>query len=138
MRVVAARLREVFAAAGVDEAAALLNRMLAEGARPPRLTTHHGRSTWHLHVDSHDDAPWAEWFLTSSAMALAVLLADHQRVPGGICAAGGCDRPFADSSAGSPRRFCSPRCATRARVAEHRARRTGAAPGDGTADDQPA
>ncbi|MDP9867206.1 MULTISPECIES: CGNR zinc finger domain-containing protein [Streptosporangium] len=138
MRVVAARLREVFAAAGVDEAAARLNRMLAEGARPPRLTTHHGRSTWHLHVDSHDDAPWAEWFLTSSAMALAVLLADHQRVPGGICAAGGCDRPFADSSAGSPRRFCSPRCATRARVAEHRARRTGAAPGDGTADDQPA
>ncbi|MFD8527525.1 CGNR zinc finger domain-containing protein [Streptosporangium canum] len=138
MRVAAGRLREVFAAADVGEAATLLNRLLAEAARPPRLTTHDGRSTWHLHVDGHDDAPWAEWFLASSAMALAVLLADHQRVPGGICAAAGCAHPFVDSSGGSPQRFCSPRCATRARVAGHRARRTGAAPGSRPAGDQPA
>ncbi|MGW4664943.1 CGNR zinc finger domain-containing protein [Streptosporangium sandarakinum] len=123
MRGAAARLREVFAAGDLDEAAGMLNRILAESARPPRLTTHHGTADWHLHADGEDDAPWAEWFLVSSALALAMLLAEHRRVPGGICAAPGCDRPFADSSPGSPRRFCSPRCATRARVAGHRTRR---------------
>ncbi|MFF0312361.1 CGNR zinc finger domain-containing protein [Streptosporangium sp. NPDC004379] len=131
MREAAARLREVFAAADLDEAAGLLNRILAESARPPRLTTHDGTADWHLHADGEDDAPWAEWFLVSSAMALAMLLTEHRRMPGGICAAPGCDRPFADSSPGSPRRFCSSRCATRARVAGHRTRRAvpPAAPG---------
>ncbi|MFF5212782.1 CGNR zinc finger domain-containing protein [Streptosporangium sp. NPDC000396] len=136
MRAVADRLREVFAAADVDEAAGLLNRLLAGVARPPRLTTHGGQAAWHLHVDGHDDAPWAEWFLASSAMALAVLLTDNQRVPGGICAAPGCGRPFVDSAGGSPQRFCSSRCATRVRVAGHRARRD-AAPGGGSAGISP-
>ncbi|MDF2711096.1 MAG: hypothetical protein K0R62_6748 [Nonomuraea muscovyensis] len=122
MREAAGRLVEVLAAPGVDAAAALLNRILADTARPPRLTSHGGTSTWHLHVDAHDDVPWAEWFLASSAMALAVLLADHQRVPGGLCASAGCRRPYLDLGGGSPRRYCSTRCATRERVAAHRAR----------------
>lgn len=122
MRAAAARLREVLGAATAGEAAALLNRLLAESARAPRLTSHEGSSSWHLHVDSGDDAPWGEWFLTSSAMALAVLLADHQRVPGGLCAAARCGRPFLDVGGGSPRRYCSTRCATRERVAAHRSR----------------
>ncbi|MGR6916846.1 CGNR zinc finger domain-containing protein [[Actinomadura] parvosata] len=124
MRAAAARLRDVLGAADAGEAAALLNRILAESARPPRLTSHAGSTTWHLHVDSGDDAPWGEWFLTSSAMALAVLVADHQRVPGGLCASSGCGRPFLDVGGGSPRRYCSTRCATRERVAAHRSRTT--------------
>ncbi len=122
MREAAARLVEVFAAPGPDAAAAVLNRLLAETGRGPRLTDHGGTTAWHLHVDSHDDAPWAEWFLASSAMALAVLLADHQRVPGGLCASAGCRRPYLDLGGGSPRRYCSTRCATRERVAAHRSR----------------
>nr|WP_236714921.1 CGNR zinc finger domain-containing protein [Nonomuraea pusilla] len=134
MRAAAARLREVFAAPGPGPAAALLNDLLAGAARAPRLTDHGGASTWHLHVDSGDDAPWDEWFLASSAMALAVLLADHQRVPGGLCASPGCGRPFLDLGGGSPRRYCSTRCATRERVAAHRSRHApsgadGAGPG---------
>ncbi|MCP2350456.1 CGNR zinc finger domain-containing protein [Nonomuraea roseoviolacea] len=118
----AARLVEVFAAPGPDEAARLLNQVLDDTARAPRLTRHGGTSPWHLHVDSRDDAPWAEWFLSSSALALAVLLADLQRVPGGLCASPGCRRPYLDLGGGSPRRYCSARCATRERVAAHRAR----------------
>ncbi|WP_252374898.1 MULTISPECIES: CGNR zinc finger domain-containing protein [unclassified Nonomuraea] len=129
MRDAATRLREVLGAPSTGEAAALLNRLLAGGAQTPRLTSHAGATTWHLHVDSGDDAPWGEWFLASSAMALAVLLADHQRVPGGLCAARGCGRPFLDLGGGSPRRYCSARCATRERVAAHRSRSgSGAAP----------
>ncbi|WP_328809121.1 CGNR zinc finger domain-containing protein [Nonomuraea montanisoli] len=122
MREAAARLVEVLAAPGPDEAARLLNQVLDDTARAPRLTRHGGTSPWHLHVDSRDDAPWAEWFLSSSALALAVLLADHQRVPGGLCASPGCRRPYLDLGGGSPRRFCSARCATRERVAAHRSR----------------
>ncbi|MEU8246755.1 CGNR zinc finger domain-containing protein [Nonomuraea sp. NPDC048916] len=122
MREAAARLAEVFGAAGPEQAARLLNRILADSARPPRLSSHGGTTTWHLHVDSGDDAPWAEWFLASSALALAVLLADHQRVPGGLCASAGCRRPYLDLGGGSRRRYCGTRCATRERVAAHRAR----------------
>jgi predicted RNA-binding Zn ribbon-like protein len=122
MREAARRLVEVFGASGPDAAAALLNRILGETARPPRLTSHGGTAPWHVHVDAHDDVPWAEWFLASSAMALAVLLADHQRVPGGLCASPGCRRPYLDLGGGSARRYCSARCATRERVAAHRAR----------------
>ncbi|WP_199433573.1 CGNR zinc finger domain-containing protein [Qaidamihabitans albus] len=120
MREVAGALYDVFAAATTGAAADRLNELLARHAHPPRLTTHGGEHAWHLHVDSRDDAPWGEWLLTSSCLALAVLLADRQRPPGGVCASPACRRPFADAGGGSPRRYCSTRCATRERVAAHR------------------
>lgn len=122
MRRTAARLVEVLAAPGTGEAAALLNRLLADSG-PPRLTDHEGTTGWHLHTDSHDDAPWDEWFRASSAMAFAVLLADQQRVPGGLCASPSCRRPYLHVGGGSPRRYCSSRCATRERVAAYRSAR---------------
>ncbi|NRQ39607.1 CGNR zinc finger domain-containing protein [Nonomuraea sp. NN258] len=127
MRVAAGRLVEVFAADGPGQAADLLNRLLGQSAKAPRLTSHGGTTSWHVHVDGSDDAPWGEWFLTSSAMSLALLLAEHQRVPGGLCASASCGRPYLDLGGGSPRRYCSARCATRERVAAHRSRTT--APG---------
>lgn len=123
MRETAGRLVEVLAAPDPSTAAALLNRLLA-AAGPPRLTDHDGTTGWHLHTDGHDDAPWDEWFRASSAMALAVLLADQQRVPGGLCASPACRRPFLHAGGGSPRRYCTPRCATRERVAAYRSARS--------------
>ncbi|WJV51604.1 CGNR zinc finger domain-containing protein [Streptomyces flavofungini] len=120
MRAVAARLREVFAAPDVDAAATRLNRLLAEGCGPVRLTAHGGGSPWHIHLDSDDRAPWAEWFLASSCMALAVLVWDRQRPPGGLCASPRCANVYVTGGSGAERRYCSPRCATRERVAEHR------------------
>jgi len=112
-------LYAVFAEQDVAVVARLLNEVLAKYARAPRLSEH-GDTAWHLHVDSDDHAPWAEWFAASSALALAVLLAEKQRSPGGLCASSTCGRPFIDLGKGGGRSYCSPRCATRERVAAHR------------------
>jgi predicted RNA-binding Zn ribbon-like protein len=122
LRRVAARLREVFAAPDADTAARLLNHLLAASAGPPRLSSHDGTTPWHVHVDRADDAPWADWFAAASAAGLATLLAARQAVPGGLCAAPGCGAPFAATGGGSPRRYCSARCASRVRVTAYRER----------------
>jgi predicted RNA-binding Zn ribbon-like protein len=127
LRRAALELREVFTAGDVATAADRINGLLAGRAHPPRLTTHGGASGWHLHVDSSDDAPWAEWLLTSSALALAVLLAERQAPPAGICASPTCGRPFVNVGRGSARRYCSAACGTRQRVAAHRQVNRGAA-----------
>ena len=116
----ATALHAVAAADTLPDVCALLNRVLAT-CEPPRLTAH-DTTPWHLHIDRDDDADWGEWFLASSAMALAITVAEHQQRPLGVCAAPGCDDVFAALGAGRPRRFCSPACATRARVAAHRSR----------------
>jgi predicted RNA-binding Zn ribbon-like protein len=120
LRRAALELREVFTAGDVATAADRINGLLAGRAHPPRLTTHGGASGWHLHVDSSDDAPWDEWLLTSSALALAVLLAERQAPPAGICASPSCLRPFVNVGRGAARRYCSAACGTRERVAAHR------------------
>jgi predicted RNA-binding Zn ribbon-like protein len=120
LRQAALDLREVFTAGDVAAAAEMINGLLAGRAHPPRLSTHGGTSGWHLHVDSSDDAPWSEWFLTSSCLALAVLLAERQAPPAGICASPSCGRPFVNVGRGSARRYCSATCGTRERVAAYR------------------
>jgi predicted RNA-binding Zn ribbon-like protein len=124
LREAAVQLAPVFAAGDAGTAAGRINALLAGRAHPPRLTTHGGTSGWHLHVDGSDDAPWAEWFLTSSCLALAVLLAERQAPPGGFCASPSCGRPFVNTGRGAARRYCSATCGTRERVARHRANET--------------
>jgi predicted RNA-binding Zn ribbon-like protein len=127
LRRAARELREVFTAADAAVAAETINGLLAGRARPPRLTTHGGASGWHLHVDSSDDAPWGETILTSSCLALAVLLAERQAPPAGICASPSCGRPFVNVGRGSARRYCSATCGTRERVAAYREATRGSA-----------
>ncbi|MFL4904600.1 CGNR zinc finger domain-containing protein [Streptomyces sp. MMS24-I2-30] len=126
MRAAAARLREVFAAEDADAAATALNGLLRAHTGRLRLTSHGGGTPWHPHLDRADDAPWDEWFLASSCMALTVLVWDRQRPPGRVCASAACHDVFITQGSGPERRYCSRRCATRERVAAHRAR---AAPG---------
>ncbi|MEV0522034.1 CGNR zinc finger domain-containing protein [Streptomyces sp. NPDC050439] len=120
MQAAAALLRQVFAAEHVDGAAATLNRLLREHTGALRLTAHGGSTPWHPHLDRDDDAPWDQWLLASSCMALAVLVWDRQRPPGGICASPSCRNVFITQGSGPERRYCSRRCATRERVAAHR------------------
>ncbi|MGI5198164.1 CGNR zinc finger domain-containing protein [Streptomyces sp. CA-288835] len=120
MRATALLLREVFAVEHIDPAAAALNRLLREHTGPLRLTSHGGSAPWHPHLDRHDDAPWDEWFLASSCLALTVLLWDRQRPPGGLCASPTCQNVYITQGPGPTRRYCSRRCATRERVAAHR------------------
>jgi predicted RNA-binding Zn ribbon-like protein len=120
LREAAELLHAVFTAGDVAEAADRINGLLASRAQAPRLTSHGGVTGWHLHADSDDDAPWGEWFLTSSCLALAILLSERQQPPAGICASPSCGRPFVNTGRGSERRYCSARCGTRERVAAHR------------------
>jgi len=121
LKTAAKKLYAVFAAQDTERVAKLLNTLLNEYAGAPRLSSH-GHTPWHLHVDSNDHAPWAEWFAASSALALATLLAEKQRNPGGLCASPICGRPFIDSGKGGGRSYCSAACATRERVAAYRKR----------------
>lgn len=121
MRAAALRLREVFAAADVDQAASAVNDLLRDSTGPLRLTSHSATTPWHPHIDEHDEAPWGEWLLASASLALAVLVWEHQKPPGGVCASTACRNVFlARGNRGLARRYCSRRCATRERVATHR------------------
>lgn len=122
LRAAASTIAGVLAETDVDRAAEALNGILAAHATPPYLLRHGGHD-WHLHVDHGDDTGWGSWFLASSALALAQLLSERGRPAWGPCAASGCPSLFLDTGPGSPRRYCSSTCATRARVAEHRRRR---------------
>ncbi|MER7178109.1 CGNR zinc finger domain-containing protein [Streptomyces hyaluromycini] len=124
MRAAAALLREVFAAEHTDDAAAVLNQLLRDHTGPLRLTSHDGTTPWHPHLDRDDNAPWDEWLLASSCMALTVLLWDRRCPPGRICASASCPNVFVTQGSGPERRYCSRRCATRERVAAHRRSRS--------------
>ncbi|MFC9690409.1 CGNR zinc finger domain-containing protein [Kribbella sp. NPDC056951] len=120
VRAVRERLRPVFGASAPD-AARLLNDLLREYAVRPYLTEH-GETPWHLHV-SQPDARWAEWLAAGAALALAGFAAGHGFGALSVCAAGDCERVFVNAAAKRPRRFCTPTCSSRTRVASYRARR---------------
>lgn len=124
MQAATSLLRPVFAAEHVDDAAAILNQLLTEHTGPLRLTSHSGSTPWHPHLDREDNAPWNEWLLASSCMALTVLVWDRQRPPGRICTSPTCQNVFINQGSGPERRYCSRRCATRERVAAHRRSRS--------------
>jgi len=84
------------------------------------LTSRNGGTPWQPQLDHDDNAPWDEWLLASSCMALIVLVRDRQRPPGRSCASHSCPNVFITRGSGPERRSCSRRCATRERVAAHR------------------
>jgi predicted RNA-binding Zn ribbon-like protein len=116
-----ARLRQVFMTETEDEAAALLNELLAEAATAPYLS-HHAEVGWHLHV-AKPDADWAQWLAAQTATGLAELISADGFARMRICAAQGCQRAFLDESRNHSQRFCTQTCATRSRVNAYRARR---------------
>jgi CGNR zinc finger/Putative stress-induced transcription regulator len=116
---------EAGAAAGrgerTDAAAERVNRLLDRAQNPPRLSNHDG-TPWHLHITA-DGAPWADWLGAVAGLGLARLLAEDGVTRLGRCAAPSCRQVFAGGPRNHPRRYCSPTCANRARVAAFRARR---------------
>ena len=124
----AAVLDELYAIfAAPDEAAAVarLNAALARHTAPLRLVAEPG-AAWHLHADRPGDETWAGWFAASSLVGLAVHTTEHGAPAFGVCAAHGCIHVFAQTGPGRPRTTCSPRCGSRVRQAELRARRRSA------------
>jgi hypothetical protein len=113
-------LAAVFAASpDQGTVARLLNQLLAGTARP-QLTRHDGTAL-HLHLDAPDSS-WGGWLAATGAMVLALLVADHGVEVLGQCAARDCPRAVLRIGPGPRRRFCDNACASRTRVAAHRAR----------------
>ncbi|MFJ1705076.1 CGNR zinc finger domain-containing protein [Kitasatospora sp. NPDC088346] len=115
-----ARLIGILATQDEDRAAEAINTLLDHYPARPRLVRMPGRP-WSLHTRARPDAAPADWLLSTAALALGLWLGERGRCAWGQCAAPGCGRYFIDTGRRSPQRYCTPRCATRVRVAAHRA-----------------
>jgi predicted RNA-binding Zn ribbon-like protein len=127
--VAAQALRAVFdavAAGRTDDAARLVNEMLARTGARPRLDRHDGEP-WHLHFHGAEDSLATSW-AAGCATGLAVVLGTDQQGRLGVCAAPRCDRVYVDISRNATRRFCSVSCQNRVKAAAFRAARQPAQP----------
>src|SRR5215207_6178074 len=115
------RLRAIVVADDDAEAVRLVNHLVADGRTTPRLTDHDG---WPLHM--HYYAPGArvaEHLAADCGMALAFVIAAHERQRLAVCAAPDCDRVLVDLSRNRSKRYCDSRtCGNRLHVAAYRAR----------------
>ena len=109
-----------------DEAAGLLNQMLARGGAIPSLARH-DQFDWHLHGTA-PHAPLATVILVETAMAMVDVVRSDEFDRVQRCEADDCDAVLVDLSRNRSRRFCDVNgCANRAHVAAYRARRAGSA-----------
>ncbi|MGW3183399.1 CGNR zinc finger domain-containing protein [Kitasatospora sp. NPDC001119] len=106
-----------------DHAADLINTLLDRHPPRPRLVRLPGRP-WSLHTRAPADAGLTHWLLSTAALALGLWLSERGTCAWGRCAAPGCGRFFIDTGRRTPQRYCTPRCATRVRVAAHRAQKS--------------
>ncbi|OXM54256.1 CGNR zinc finger domain-containing protein [Amycolatopsis alba] len=126
LRAVASRLREIIESLSrreYDQAAGLLNRMLADSKARPHLHRH-GDQSWHLHFHS-PDADLVQQWTAGLAVSVAAALGDHIPHRVGLCAAPRCDQVYIDASQAQIKRFCGLACQNRVKAAAYRARRSG-------------
>ena len=116
------RLRRFWTVADRDEAAALVNEILAEADARPYLARH-DEWDWHLHV-TRPDAPLADRIAADAAMAFLDLIRDDALGRLRICAADDCEDVLIDLSKNSSKRYCATgNCGNRTNVAAYRARK---------------
>ena len=113
-------LRELLTA-DRDDAAGLVNAILAEAEALPQLVRHDGLD-WHLHAVPRD-APLDRRVAVESAMAMIDVIRTDELSRLSVCADGRCEGLVLDLSRNRSRRFCSTTCANRNAVAAYRARR---------------
>jgi predicted RNA-binding Zn ribbon-like protein len=119
------RLRSLWTAADRDEAAAIVNAILAEADARPYLTKH-DEWDWHLHVTG-PDATLADRMGAEAAMAVLDLIREDALGRLRICAADDCADVLVDLSRNSSKRFCDTgNCGNRTNVAAYRARKRAA------------
>ncbi len=120
---IASALWPVFAATGMAQKAAALNRLLRDADLTPGVTPD-GQLSW---TTGHRAA--ARVLTAGCAVALlgAVEPAGWQRL--GTCAASDCADVYIDRRGRTPRRYCSDTCLNRARVRAYRKRHKPDEPG---------
>jgi predicted RNA-binding Zn ribbon-like protein len=104
-----------------DDAAELVNRLLAEARAVPQLRRHDGLD-WHIHAVPND-APLDRRIAVETAMAMVDLIRADELSRLSVCADERCEGLVLDLSRNRSRRYCSTTCANRNAVAAYRARR---------------
>jgi predicted RNA-binding Zn ribbon-like protein len=122
VRALRPRLRKFWTVENRDEAAALVNEILAEADARPYLARH-DEWDWHLHV-TNPDAPLADRIAAEAAMAFLDLVRADELGRLRICAAADCEDVVVDLSKNSSKRYCDTgNCGNRTNVAAYRARK---------------
>jgi predicted RNA-binding Zn ribbon-like protein len=103
-----------------DDAAELVNAMLADAQAVPQLRRHDGLD-WHIHAVPLD-APLDRRIAVEVAMAMVDVIRADELSRLAVCADQRCDGLVLDLSRNRSRRFCSTACANRNAVAAYRAR----------------
>lgn len=112
-------LRELLTAER-DDAAELVNSLLAEAQAVPQLRRHDGLD-WHIHAVPAD-APLERRVAVEAAMAMIDVIRADELSRLSVCADERCTALLLDLSRNRSRRFCSTTCANRNAVAAYRAR----------------
>ncbi|RYC14692.1 CGNR zinc finger domain-containing protein [Nocardioides zhouii] len=103
-----------------DEAAEIVNSMLAKAKALPQLQRH-DHWDWHVHaVDP--DRPLEERVVVETAMAMIDVIRADEMSRLDRCASDDCDDVVLDLSRNRSRRYCSTTCGNREAVAAYRAR----------------
>jgi predicted RNA-binding Zn ribbon-like protein len=103
-----------------DDAAELVNALLADARAVPQLRRHDGLD-WHIHAVPAD-APLDRRVAVEAAMAMVDLIRADELSRLSVCADERCDGLVLDLSRNRSRRYCSTACANRNAVAAYRAR----------------
>ena len=119
MRALRPVLRELLTA-DRDDAAELVNALLAEARAVPQLRRHDGLD-WHIHAVPAD-APLERRVAVEAAMAMIDVIRADELSRLSVCADARCEGLVLDLSRNRSRRFCSTACANRNAVAAYRAR----------------
>ncbi|MFE2869739.1 CGNR zinc finger domain-containing protein [Embleya sp. NPDC059259] len=118
-----AHLIRILATRDEDRAAEAINDLLDRYPAQPHLVRLPGRP-WSLHARAPRTADPAHWLLSTAALALGLWLSERGGCAWGQCAAPDCADYFIDTGRRAPQRYCTTRCATRVRVATHRAHKS--------------
>lgn len=103
-----------------DEAARIVNTMLARSKALPQLQRH-DHWDWHVHAVG-PDRPLDERVVVETAMAMIDVIRADEMSRLARCAADDCDDVVLDLSRNRSRRYCSTTCGNREAVAAYRAR----------------
>jgi predicted RNA-binding Zn ribbon-like protein len=120
VREVRAEVRELFTAETPARATERLNELLEKARVNLQLRRDRGESRLEWSLDP--SVSLAEALRSAAAVSAAHLAKDFGFERLRVCGADPCADVFLDASKRGEQRFCGPRCATRVRVAAHRAR----------------
>ena len=120
LRAVRARVRGLFVASTQAEAERRLNELLVDARANMRVARERGVARIEWSVDT--SVGLAEAIRSAAAVSAAHVAREFGFERLRVCGADPCADVFLDVSKRGEQRFCGPRCATRVRVAAHRAR----------------